>query len=312
MKSQKGVVITGASGFVGNHLAKYLADNGYIIYAVANPNSSSIDNIKGYPGIKVIPCKLNEYERIKRLVPVGTAALFHFAWAGVAPEYRKAVDIQKENVDLTLDAVKLAKELQVNKFVFPGSTFEYIYSGKKISRETTPTPQDAYGVAKISAKYFSELLCREYNIPYVYAVISSIYSADRHDNNVITYTINKLLDGKRPSLTRLEQLWDYVHIADVEYALELIIRKGKDNAFYVIGHGDNWPLANYIYMIRDVIDPNLPLGIGDIPYKDGKMPMSCVDLSEIKRDTGFEPQIPFEKGILGMIESIKKSRIDLR
>ena len=71
-------------------------------------------------------------------------------------------------------------------------------------------------------------------------------------------------------------------------------------------------MANYIYKIRDAIDPSLPLGIGDIPYRDGKMPMSCVDLSEIKRDTGFEPKIPFGKGILDMIENVKKSRIDMR
>jgi nucleoside-diphosphate-sugar epimerase len=142
----------------------------------------------------------------------------------------------------------------------------------------------------------------------VYVVISGIYSADRLDSNVITYSINKLLDGECPSLTKLEQLWDYVHIDDVVMGLRLIIDKGKDNAFYVIGHGDNWPLANYIYKIRDAIDPTLVLGIGDVPYKDGKIPMSCVDLSEMKRDTGFEPKISFEIGILEMIESIKRSR----
>lgn len=307
MTFSKDIVVTGASGFVGSHLAKYLSNRGYKVYAITDPKSTTINTIKGYPGIELIPFGLNDYEQIRRYVPRGALALFHFAWAGVAPEYRKSVDIQITNVGISLDAVRLAKELDVKKFIFPGSTFEYSYSGRIINRDTPPTPQDAYGVAKISAKYFTELLCKEWNIQYIYVVISGIYSADRLDNNVITYCIKKLLNRERPSLTKLEQLWDYINISDVVQGLELIIDKGRDKAFYVLGHGDNWPLANYIYSIRDIIDPNLPLGIGDIPYESERIPMSCVDLSELKNDTGFEPKISFQDGIVEMIESIKRS-----
>ena len=186
---------------------------------------------------------------------------------------------------------------------------EYVYYGKPLNKDAIPSPPNAYGVAKISAKYACSILCKDLNIPFIYTVISGIYSEDRNDNNVIYYTISKLLHGERPSLTKLEQLWDYVHIDDVVYGLALVAEKGKANAFYALGYGDNWPLANYIYKIRDIINPNAELDIGDVPYANSKMPCSCVDLKPIYEDTGYIPNVSFEEGISRVIEAVKKREI---
>ena len=81
--------------------------------------------------------------------------------------------------------------------------------------------------------------------------------------------------------------------------------RGKDGAVYAIGHGDNWPLRNYIRIIHRKIDPSLPLGIGEIPYNSDRLPCSCIDLTDIKRDTGFEPKIDFETGISRVIDRVR-------
>ena len=114
-----------------------------------------------------------------------------------------------------------------------------------------------------------------------------------------------MLKKEKPSLTKLEQLWDYVYIDDVVAALVAVGEHGKGGAVYAIGHGDNWELSNYIRIIHQKINPSLPLGIGDIPYPSGKLPCSCIDLTDIERDTGFKPQIDFEKGITMVINKIR-------
>lgn len=300
------VIITGAAGFVGSHLSTYLSDCGYHVYALALPGERIPAAMLERSDISVVRADLATCDFAELGLPRDAVALFHFAWAGVDPESRGSVLVQQRNIDLTIRAVELARELGAARFVFPGSTMEYSYAGQLINRQTPPTPQDAYGVAKISARYFAELLCRQYGIDFLYTVISGIYAPDRLGSNVITYTIETLLAGKKPSLTKLEQLWDYVHIDDVTFAFRLVMEHGKNGGFYAIGHGDNWPLCTYIYQIRDLIDPALPLGVGDIPYKDEVMPMSCVDLTEIRRDTGYEPTIPFEEGVAAMIEAVRQ------
>ena len=55
-----------------------------------------------------------------------------------------------------------------------------------------------------------------------------------------------MLNNESPLLTKLEQMWDYVHIDDVVDALCLIGKLGKAGAIYTVGHGDNRQLKNYI------------------------------------------------------------------
>lgn len=299
------VVITGADGFIGTHLTKHLISNGYEVYGQVMKDSPTRSRLDGLKNVHIVEGELECFENLVAALPQKPSSFVHLAWAGVTPDQRTDLSTQMYNVTLSTAAVKLAAMIDAQKFIFPGSTMEYIYYGKPINKEATPSPLNAYGEAKIAAKDICRALCKELGVPFIYTVISGIYSEERKDNNVIYYTINQLLRKEKPALTKLEQLWDYVHIDDVVYAYRLVIEKGKADAFYTIGHGDNWPLSNYICKIRDIIDPLLPLGIGEVPYKNNNMPCSCVDLSAIYEDTGFVPQISFEDGISKVIAAVK-------
>lgn len=304
---EKDIVITGGDGFLGSHLAKYLSESGYNVYALVIPNSPTKYRIVGLDRVRTIECDLRKYEAIISELPSHPKAFFHFAWAGVIPDSRRVISIQKENISLSLKAVELANTIHAEKFIFPGSTMEYSYSGKPINRDTAPSPQNAYGSVKIATKFLCEEMCREFGISFIYIVISGIYSEDRTDNNVIYYTISSLLKGEIPKLTKLEQLWDYVHINDVIDAMLRVVERGKDGGFYPIGHEDNWPLANYILMIRDIINPNAKLAIGEVPYDCNVLPMSCVDMTETKQDLCYSPKIDFKTGITLVINKVKES-----
>lgn len=293
----KNIMITGADGFIGNNLCKYLAKNGFQVYAIVQKNSLNRYKIENINEINIIESELCDIDYISKAVPKGFLALIHLAWSGVEPERRNLFSDQIVNIDLINYAVNLANRIHAKRFLFPGSTFEYLYYGSKINKDAKPSPQDLYGATKIAARYYAQVLCNKFEIDFLYLVISGVYAPDRNDNNVINYTINKLINGQKPSLTKLEQLWDYVYIDDVVASIEAVMMKGKKNGFYTIGHGDNWPLSKYINIIRDHINPDIELGIGDIPYKNNTMPMSCVDISDLINDTGYTPRVDFKDGI---------------
>lgn len=302
----KTIMITGGDGFIGSHLVRHFAQQGLRVYALTIPNSPMVGRIQDIANVTVLQRNLREVQTLAEELPQGPIALIHLAWSGVSPESRNSVSLQAQNIDLSLQAVRLAAAIGAQRFILPGSTMEYSYCEQEINEKACPSPQNAYGAAKISARYLCAALCEELKLPYIYVVITGIYAADRADNNVIYYTISELLRGKKPSLTALEQRWDYVYIDDVVQAFYLIATKGRGGAFYGIGHGDNWPLSNYIIQIRDAIDPALPLGIGEVPYKDTRLPSSCVDMTSLREDTGFIPQVPFKSGIRKVIQRVKE------
>jgi len=301
----KKALITGADGFLGRNLVHFLLARNVEIWAVVYPGSNIFQNVENSL-LHVISLDLNDVFSYVQFFPKNIDVMYHFAWQGVRPEQRVDLDLQMKNIPMTLDCIKFATRIGIKKFVFPGSTNEYMYYGKPLNKDAIPSPSNAYGATKVALRY----LCHEYakinNIDFIYTIITGIYAADRRDNNVIFYTIDKLLRGEKPTLTKLEQLWDYVYIDDVIDAFWAIGEKGKADAVYAIGHGDNWPLSRYIDIIHQKINPELPLGIGEIPYTGDKLPSSCIDLTDLERDTGYVPKIDFEMGITKVINNIRE------
>lgn len=302
----KKVLITGADGFIGNNLTMHLLQQGVEVYAVVYPGNDIYAGSTS-PLLHVVSMDLNEAAGRAADFPHDIDVMYHFAWLGVRPELRNDLQVQMKNITMSLQCISLAASLGIRKVIFPGSTNEYLYYGRPLNKDATPSPNNAYGAAKVALRYLAAEMAKQNGMEFVYAIIASIYAADRQDNNVIFYTIRKLLQGEKPSLTKLEQLWDYVYIDDVLRALELIGRRGKGGAVYAIGHGDNQPLYRYIESIHRKIDASLPLGIGDVPYESDVLPCSCIDLGDLERDTGFVPQVDFETGITKVIEKLRQT-----
>lgn len=55
---------------------------------------------------------------------------------------------------------------------------------------------------------------------------------------------------------------------------------------YCLGSGEAKELKEFIYTLRDTVNPETELGIGDIQYKGTEVMNLCTDMSRIHDDTG--------------------------
>lgn len=296
-------IVSGATGFIGRNLINRLSSVDNTVYALIYEFDCLEIEFQNKSNIIPVVCNLENSDNDFSRIPEHADVFFHFAWLGVKPECRKNFDIQYRNIHITKNCLQLAKEKKVKKFLSPGTTNEYLYSGSVINKNTIPTPRDSYGSVKVALRYLQKQFCENEKIHFLYVIIAGIYSEYRRDNNVISYTIESLLQNKSPSLTKCEQLWDYVHIDDVIDALVAVSERGSSDKAYAIGHGDNWALSNYIELIHNIINPSIPIRIGNVPYNSSVLPMSCIDLTDIQTDTDWKPKIDFETGIKRVIEN---------
>jgi nucleoside-diphosphate-sugar epimerase len=296
------VIITGAGGYLGSRLAKAFIDQGIIVYA--------LDCINNYP----VQHKLIQYYKCdieKNILPSDSGMqnsdiLFHFAWDGIHPEYRNDYEYQLKNISSLINILSFALQLNVSKTIIPGSASEYASSEMPITGYNKPGPVDAYGAIKSACHIISRTWSIQNNLPLIWVVPSSTYGPGRDDNNVLTYAIRTLLKKEKPSFTALEQRWDYIYIDDFIEAFVLIAKKGLTGKNYALGYGEAKKLQEYVTVIRDNINPNLPIGIGELPYKSQNPDNSEMDISELQHDTGFSPSTVFEEGIKRTIEWYKK------
>ena len=147
------VFITGATGFVGHHVAKALAAEGADLRILVR-KSSSLKNLEGIPGDTVVGDLLNPASFQSALG--GCDAVMH-----VAADYRLWIRdpdaMYRANVDGTRDLLRLAREGKVARAVYTSSvaTMHFRTDGIVINEDTPVTIHDMVGHYKRS-KYLAE------------------------------------------------------------------------------------------------------------------------------------------------------------
>lgn len=303
------IVITGGTGFIGSRLIRELLQNHVETVAlVRNIRTTALDDIKDNKLLRMVRYNSPEYDALPEVIGK-VDAFYHLAWAGVSTKQKNDGQLQLENIHFSMEMLDYAAKIKADRFLGMGTVAEYAFSENTIEANGgRQTPNDMYGAAKTSAHYMLEAYARILNIPFNWVVLPSTFGEGRRNDNIITYTITTLLRGERPQYGMLMQMWDFLYVGEVARALRLIGEKGIPGKTYGIGSGVYRQLKDYIMKIRDIIDPELELGIGDIPSLSDKAFSSCVNIYELVKDTGFEPKVSFEEGINRTIEYYRRNR----
>lgn len=292
------IIISGSTSMLGVALIKECIKHKTRVYALIKPNSIHRTRLPISELVEPIECDLSELLKLKDLVTDRDFdAFYHFGWQATSKDGRYNPDLQNKNIDYTLDAVGVAKIMGCKAFIGAGSQAEYGRSNEKLSPESPCHPETAYGIAKYAAGKLSSIKCDCEGIKYIWARIFSVYGENDNDGTMIRHVIEKLLSGESPSLTKCEQTWDYLYCEDAARAFYLLGEKGKDQQVYCIGSGEAKTLLDYINIIKDSINKDLPLGIGQLPYSDKQIMYLCADITKLRDDTGFNVRMPFEEGI---------------
>lgn len=301
----KQVIVTGGSGFIGSWLISALLEQGVKVTALLRDKKRLLPEFSSNPHVSVVVCDFGNLQDVQIDTDVKFDAFYHLGWGGVSPEHKNDVDIQLDNIKNSIEAIQLCKRLGCKVFISSGTVAEYVFCKDIMDVNAKQTPNDIYGAAKVSTHYMLEVLAKQLNQPFIWTVVPSTFGERRTDNNIITYTIKSLLTGNKPKYGNLEQLWDFLYVSEVARALYLIGKKGIPGKTYGIGSGVYKPLKDYIVAIRDIINPELALGIGDYPSMSEQTFSSCVNIYELIKDTGFIPEVGFDEGIKRTIEYFK-------
>lgn len=304
----KRVIITGATGTIGMALIRKCIEKDIEAVLLVNPASRRLDRIPDDPHVKMLKCGLDDLASADAKVIGSADVMFHLAWSGAFGDARNDKALQDRNFEHTIDAVRLAHRLGCSVFVGAGSQAEYGRVEGVLKPDTPCNPENEYGRAKLRASLATRELCHEMGMRHIWPRILSIYGPYDGDYTMIMSVIAQLLDGKKPALTAGEQIWDFLYTDDVAEAYMLLAEKGVDGSVYPIGSGIGRPLREYIEILRDQIDPSLPLGFGEVPYSDRQVMHLCADISKLREDTGFSPKVGFEEGIRRTIEYVRNNR----
>jgi nucleoside-diphosphate-sugar epimerase len=265
--------ITGASSFIGVELCRYLSDNGHCVIAMSRRDNEHLEEIKKDGHLQVFRADMQSlFDKAKGIISADV--FIHLAWAGTTHEDRNNPAIHEENVRLSLECVKLAKQMGCQLYVDAGSQAEYGIVPGVLTEETLCNPITAYGKGKLKMYNESSILTRELGLKYIHLRILSVYGENDHDETLIKSALKKLKKNEPIEMRSGGQKWNYIYVKDAARQIaELSIHAVNDETFhqevYNIASNDTRKLQDFIIVMKDITDSSSELIFGGYnPEKD--------------------------------------------
>jgi nucleoside-diphosphate-sugar epimerase len=229
----------------------------------------------------------------------------HCAWRGVGGQERNAEFQLAENLPFTRASVELAAATGCRQWVGLGSQAEY-GNANRILDETAPTqPTTLYGQAKLAAGNESLALCAKKNLAAAWLRIFSTYGPGDHPHWMIPHVIREFLNGRPPQVTKCEQLWDYLFVADAARAITSVA-DGNISGVFNLGSGDAPSLKSILEIIRAETGAAVSPAYGAVPYRSDQVMHLQADISKLTAATGWKPQVSLEVGLRDTVAHEKK------
>jgi nucleoside-diphosphate-sugar epimerase len=236
----KRCLITGASGFVGNNLARRLLTEGHETHLLLRPEYSDwrIRDIRSDVTIHVVD--LTDASALTRIVKkIRPEWVFHLAAGGAYSWQTDLRQMLDTNVLGIANLLQACSETDFEAFVNAGSSSEYGFKDQAPSERTWLEPNSHYAVTKASASLLCRYTAQSLNKRIVSLRLYSVYGPYEEPKRLMPALILNGLKDRWPPLVDPTIARDYVYVDDVVRAF--IIAASKENQdpgeVYNIGTG---------------------------------------------------------------------------
>ena len=299
----KTVVVTGATGFIGQYLTKELLAKGIKVYGIGTDIRKLTTTGFGENFIPIV-ADFRVYKSLARYIDEEIDVFYHLAWQGGFTEALKDYSLQLDNARAACDALVSATEMKCKKFVYAGTVNEIEINQFMNNERFEPRNTCIYASAKVAADMICRTLAHNAGMEFCSALIPLPYGIGNSSRQLINTVIKNCYTGQPSKLITGNNQYDIAHISDVSRALYCIGESGKTMKSYYIGHRELKTFREVVTQIRDAINPDAELRFGE--YKDSlNMDYSYTDLDELYNDTGFQCEADFVKTIREQAEWLK-------
>jgi UDP-glucose 4-epimerase len=290
-------LVTGASGFIGSWLVRQLLREHHSVIAVLHKQEPAHDTADWFDRVRTVHADLENTPDLRQTLTGKTIdVVFHLAWWGVAAGHRNDPAQISTNLGASLRVCELAGDLGCRHFIGLGSQAEYGPCPGKFAEGSPLRPITAYGVAKLAAGMLTAKMAEMTQMRHTWVRLVAAYGPGDNPQHLIPAVIRTLLAGGKPALTAADQTCDYLYVEDAARALTRIATTGVTGTLN-LASGETVVLRNLLERVRAMVDPHLPLGFGELPYRADQVMHLEADISRLRLSTGWQPEVSLEEGL---------------
>lgn len=194
------VLVTGAAGFIGSHVAKWLVQDGWQVVALDDLSGGYLDNVP--PQAKWVQGSVTDYALLQNLFAAEKFDyVYHlaaYAAEGLSHFIRRFN--YENNLIGSINLINQSILHRVKCFVFTSSIAVYGVNQLPMTENLTPQPEDPYGISKYAVELDLRAAHEQFGLNYIVFRPHNVYG--EHQNigdkyrNVIGIFMNQILSGK--------------------------------------------------------------------------------------------------------------------
>jgi nucleoside-diphosphate-sugar epimerase len=299
-----GVLVTGASGFVGQPLVDELVRRGETVHAISTRHApGQVDGVRWHrldladPGATA--------ELLRKIAP---ERLLHLAWYVEHGRFWGA----PENVlwvERSLHLLRAFVSAGGRRAVMLGTCAEYDWTQADAPLEETRSaiaPATLYGAAKDGLRRVATAYAEGAGCELAWGRLFFLYGPDEAPGRLVVSVIRALLADETIETTAGAQRRDFLHVEDVAWAVAELLASEATGPVN-IASGEAVPVAAVLDSIADAIGrPELVLR-GARPEPEGDPPLLVADVTRLREEVGFRPGRSLDEGIAATIDSLRAS-----
>jgi dTDP-6-deoxy-L-talose 4-dehydrogenase (NAD+) len=267
------LLVTGATGFVGNHVVKALLARGYSVIA----SSSSVEKARTFDWFSAVqyipfnlgqpPAATNYYSYFDK--PEG---VIHLAWEGL-PNY-KAPFHNEVNLPRHFAFLENLVAHGLNDLTVTGTCFEYGLHEGQLSEDMDATPANAYAMAKDSLRRLLQGLQQKHSFDLKWIRLFYMYGPGQNPNSLLSQ-LQKVIDEGTGifNMSGGAQVRDYLPIETVADYIVSIATQRKVSGIINCCSGKPITVRKLVEEYLASQHASVHLNLGHYPYADYE-PMS--------------------------------------
>jgi nucleoside-diphosphate-sugar epimerase len=296
-------LVTGGAGFIGSNTVDELVRRGQNVIALDDLSSGKAQNLDEVKGkVELLRHSITDLERL-RVACKGVDYVIHLgARTSVPRSVMDPIETNRVNVDGTLNVLVAARDANVKRVVFAGSSSVYGETPTlPKSEKMPPAPISPYGVSKMVGEVYGQVFQRVYGLEFVSLRYFNIFGP-RQDpgsqySGVLSLFNAAILEGKQPTVYGDgEQSRDFTYVGNAVQANLLACEaKGAAGLAINIGTGGRYTLNQTLALLEKVT--GRPAKAKYAPPRSGDIRDSQADITRARDVLGYNPLVGFEEGL---------------